>query len=350
MIPIASLTSTRCRLVERELPLAVAGIDIPLRDAVMATITYSDLFDFPLEPAEVWRDLIGLTASAVQTHEAVDRLLASGDLARVGSYVVTPARTGLAEIRTVRRDRARRMWPVARRLGACLGQIPFVRMVAVTGSLAAGNPGEDADLDYVIITVPGRLWLVRAMAVTLGRLVRPIGVKLCPNYLLSTRVLELDNQDLFTAHELLQAVPIVGGVTYQEMLARNGWSAHWLPNRFQQATANADLPSCPSGYQRAGEAVLDGTLASRFDAWESRRKRRRLDTMGGSARFTNDLCEGHYHHHRQRVLTEFLTRCTQSGMKLPVLRVAEISVPDNDFTTSEGSPAYITSTSCERIG
>lgn len=292
--------------------------DEHLSEAILTTVVYADLFDFPLGSEEVWRDLIGIAASLDRTRFAVDRLVASGALTIDGPYIVLPGRVGLAHIRQARSERASRLWPIAHRIGRLIGRIPFVRMVAVTGSLAAENPDAAADLDYLIVTVPGRLWLARAMAVALVRLGRPAGIRVCPNYLLSTRALKLDHQDLFTAHELLQAVPIVGSALYRGMLHQNRWSARWLPNRFHRAIASPVKREVGSPLQQIGEAALAGPLGNRLDAWEARRKRRRLSVVDGTARFTDDTCEGHYDHHRDQVLDKVRTGCRQLGIAPPV--------------------------------
>lgn len=320
--------------------MALARFDERLGDVVQATIAYADLFDFPLEPEEVWRDLIGVAAGRELTQATIHALAASGELALDGPYVVLPRRVGLAEIRKVRRDHAARLWPVARRLGALIGLLPFVRMVAATGSLAANNPDATADLDYLIVTVPGRLWLVRAMAVALVRLARPARIRVCPNYLLTTRVLTLDHQDLFTAHELLQAVPIVGRAVYREMLDQNRWSGRWLPNRYRQAMAAPVEPAARSAVQRAGEALLAGRVGGRLEAWEARRKRQRLGSVGGTARFTADTCEGHYGQHRRQILDALDARCAQLGIASPFEpRAADREEVADKETQSVPSPA-----------
>src|SRR5205807_3821112 len=175
-----------------------------------------------------------------------------GALARSPDFVFLPGRQDLVDERRRRDERARDLWPVARRCGRILGCFPFVRLVAVTGSLAADNPDPRADLDYLIVAAPGRLWLVRAMAVGLVRLARGLGIQLCPNYLLTTRALDLDRRDLFTAHELLQAVPVVGASTYRELRSRNTWTARWLPNR-SRTHPHVD-PESPilSAFRRSG--------------------------------------------------------------------------------------------------
>ncbi|HEX5502698.1 MAG TPA: hypothetical protein VFW96_08750, partial [Thermomicrobiales bacterium] len=253
--------------------MPVAVPDSPLADAILATVVYADLFDFPLAPAEIRRDLIGVAAEAGEVARALDALIAAGDLARADEYVVLPGRARLAALRRDRRARCARLWPRARRWGRLLGALPFVRMVAVSGSLAAGNPDPRADLDYLLVTAPGRLWLVRALAVVVVRLARPLGARLCPNYLLTTRALALDHRDLYTAHELLQAVPVAGAATYRRFRAGNEWAARWLPNRWREAPAAPPEPRPARLARWAGERALGGALGDRLEAGEGRRTR-----------------------------------------------------------------------------
>ena len=65
--------------------MALARFDERLGDAVQATIAYADLFDFPLEPEEIWRDLIGVAAGRDLTRATIDGLVAAGQLALDGS-------------------------------------------------------------------------------------------------------------------------------------------------------------------------------------------------------------------------------------------------------------------------
>jgi hypothetical protein len=192
-----------------------------------------------------------------------------------------------------------------------------VRLVAVTGSLAADNPDPRADLDYLIVAAPWRLWLARAMAVGLVRLARGLGISICPNYLLTTRALLLDHYDLFTAHELLQAVPVVGETTYRRLRLLNGWTARWLPNRSRSYPAIPSESSARALVRRAGEVVLARGIGDRLEGWERGRKQARFSLSGEAARFTADVCEGHFGQNRRRVLQAFEERCRRLGIAIP---------------------------------
>jgi hypothetical protein len=286
----------------------------PLRDAVLATVVYADLFNFPLARAEVHRDLIGVATTPAETERAIAGLVEEGALVLADGAVILPGRAELAAQRRERRAHAAHLWPRARRFGQLIARYPFVRMVAVSGSLAADNPDPRADIDYLIVTAPGRLWLVRGLAVLLVRAARLAGAQLCPNYLLTTRALTLQERDLYTAHELLQAVPLTGTPIYQQFLADNCWAATWLPNRFQGASSAPALPNQAGLLGRVGEATLGGRVGDRIEGWEAARKRRRLGAGGQAMHFTDDVCAGHYGLHRRRVLREFQARCLRAGV------------------------------------
>lgn len=273
--------------------------------AILATIAYADLFDFPLERGEVHRDLIGLAADTTDTDAAIDRAIGRGTLRAQGGYLTLPGSGRNAALRTERRARAARLRPKAFRWGRRIAALPFVRLVALSGSLAAENPDRDADFDYLIVTAPGRLWLVRALAILLVRAAGLRGVRLCPNYLLTARALKLAHHDLYTAHELLQIIPIADDGTYHRLLAMNAWAADLLPNRYRQATAATPPAIVRDPLRRLGEALLGGALGDHLEAWEAGRKQRRFGAGDHGARFTADVCEGHYGRARERVLHDF---------------------------------------------
>ena len=60
--------------------------------------------------------------------------------------------------------------------------------------------------------------------------IRDRAITLCPNYFLAESALRLSTQNLYTAHELTQMVPLFGLPVYQAMRRLNTWTDRFLPN------------------------------------------------------------------------------------------------------------------------
>src|SRR5512142_725449 len=185
-------------------------MDDPVATAVLRTLTYADLFDYAMTPDEIFRFLIGVRASRAEVDAALnDHARLNGNVARIEGFLTLPNREMLAAARKRLHAAAARQLPRARFYARLLAYLPFVRMVAITGGLAMEN-ARDGDSDYFLVTAPGRVWLVRGMAVALVRIARLFGDHLCPNLLLSTNALALSDQNLYTAHEIIQMIPLYG--------------------------------------------------------------------------------------------------------------------------------------------
>jgi hypothetical protein len=193
----------------------------PIARAILQTLIYADLFDYPLTSDQVFRFLIGVRASRDQVERALnDSLELKGRIARVDGFVTLSQREGLVSTRAYWLATARGQMRRMRFYARLIAHLPFVRMVALTGGLAMEN-ARDKDMDFLIVTTQGRLWLVRGFAVVLVRLARLIGDHLCPNFLLTENALTILDQNLYHAHEIVQMIPLYGYAIYQRMRQLN---------------------------------------------------------------------------------------------------------------------------------
>jgi hypothetical protein len=298
------------------------GPDSLVSEAILRTLLYADIFDFPMTAAEIHHFLIG---QAAPLDEVQDALAGSTWLAqRVDGDGACYHLRGRSELVTLRREReaaARRLWPIARRYGGWLAHLPFVRMVALTGSLAMRNPRHAADdIDFLLVTAPRRVWLARAFAIVLVRLARLQKVGLCPNYVLSETALEQPRQNLYMAHELSQMIPLSGKALYAAMTGANLWAARHLPNASAPFYSEPDRQPRGAGrfVQRAGEWLFGGWRGDALDAWEQRRKIRRFRAETGdnpgAARLDDEHVKGHFQDHGQRILARYLESLRAHGL------------------------------------
>jgi hypothetical protein len=286
---------------------------LTIEAAILQTIAYADVFDYPLTAEEIYRYLIGMPASRATVRASLHSEPLSRLLTYRQGFFALPGRVTLATTRCWRMEVARKMWGRAFHYGQTMAALPFVRMVAVTGALAVSNVEPGADIDYLIVTEAGRLWLCRALIILLVKLAARRGDTLCPNYLLSEHALVFQERTLYTAHELTQMVPIAGLAIYHRLRQLNQWTALFLPN--------ADGPPRrviehvpPHPWARAlAESALRSQLGAWLERWEMERKMRKFGQQNGSseAEFCADWCKGHFQNHGQRTLEAFAERLRQ---------------------------------------
>ena len=293
---------------------------VALERAIVQAVAYADVFDYPLTADEVHRYLIGVPASrgSVRTSLGTPRLIPDV-LSRTGRYFTLAGRETTVETRRARAATAAGYWRRAVRYGHLIGNLPFVRMVAVTGALAMDNVA-DGDIDYLVITEPGRLWLCRAIVVGLVRTAALRGVELCPNYFLSERALVLDQRNLFTAHEVAQMVPLTGIQTYQRMRTLNRWTDTYLPNAGGPPRRVAPVEPPPRRARRLLESTLRSRLGSPLERWEMARKMRKLGKRGDGhveAAFGPDWCKGHFGDYGRLTLSRYEDRMRALEERLP---------------------------------
>ena len=289
-----------------------------LRRAILVTLIYADLFDHALTRDEIHRYLIGQAVSA----EAVVAILDNDaelqfHIARTEDRFHLNGRPHLANIRRERVAASADLWPVAKRYSARIAHLPFVRLVGVTGALAMNNARPDDDIDLFILAQPGRLWLCRLLVLVIVKLAIRRGHVLCPNFFLSTDHLALSERNLFTAHEVVQMVPLERNPWYGAFIEANGWVADFLPNAFAGMTAETRRGS----FIPWSAPPVAGFLSARFfdpvERWEMQRKIRRLgrrfEHEGGTVAFSPDECRGHFAAHDARILAAYRQRLAEYG-------------------------------------
>ena len=278
--------------------------------SVFHTLAYADVFDYPLTAPEVYRYL---TSTKATLEDVIGALSDKSLFAQVGAYFTLRGREEIVETRKRRAQVAARLWTKASRYGHIIASLPFVKMIAVTGSLAVNNTDEGKDVDFMIVTAPNHLWTCRALALLIARVAMLEGIRLCPNYLVTTRALELKEQSLYVAHELAQMVPLAGMEIYDEMIRLNHWIYYYLPNasgapalshRVQKATGRSVL-------QKVLEFIFSLPFGAWLEKWEMNRKIKRLareQAQSFESYFSADVCKGHIDRHGENVVTALAVR------------------------------------------
>jgi len=202
----------------------------------LATLAYADIFDYPLTASEIWRFLISRRlVSSRQLAPLLKKLVS-----KRGFYFLS-GRQMIVGKRQQRQEWSRPKLKIARRTAWWLRLLPTIKMVAVSGALAMENTSENDDIDLLIVSGAGRLWLTRLLTVLLVELVarrrrpgdRQAKDKICLNMFLDERHLAMpeNERNLYTAHEVCQLKLLWDrSQTYQRFISQNQWVKKYLAN------------------------------------------------------------------------------------------------------------------------
>lgn len=209
-----------------------------LHHAILDTLRYRQIFSCPMSHYQLWNYLISnRPVSEKNFKDSLDNLVSGKKMICVnGWYSVDKIDY---EKYKQRRERAEKLIVRADSIAKYLKQIPWIEMVAVTGSVAAFNAGEQSDIDTMIVTKPRRLWLTRLFLVLTLKI---LGIywnaeepaeTICPNILITTDNLtwNIEKQNLYTANEISLVYPVFSRHNcYFDFLQQNNWIKAYLPN------------------------------------------------------------------------------------------------------------------------
>lgn len=281
--------------------------------AILRSVLYASLFDYPLSLDELYFSLIESEQTAAEIRAVFD---GSEPLQRLLDYrdgFFFPAGRGdlLAERRR-RETRSRAFLDSHRRLLRMLCALPFTRTVALSGSVAHLNLDAGGDLDLFIITDGSRVWTVTLAAIVLARL-RGRRREVCLNFVVSDASLRIEQQDLFTANQIIHLKPILGADLLARLREENSFIARVYPNaalKRSHPLAAWTFPAWMALVKRAAELALAlpapaiEAACRRLYRWHLRRRAATWQSPD-QVRLRPDCLKLHTRSHRHAVMERF---------------------------------------------
>ncbi|MGI5828149.1 MAG: hypothetical protein ACOX6V_03990 [Patescibacteria group bacterium] len=212
--------------------------------AVVATLLYADLFNFPLLLPEVHRKLqTSSNTTLSQVLKALNNLVKAKIIFQKGGYYFLPGRSETVVLRKKRMEIYKKKFQKLKNLLVFLTSCPWVVGIFLTGSLAAANSSDEDDIDLLIITSRNRLWLARLwlilqtefMGLRIHKTTTCQKDKLCLNVFLEEDALRLpkSKRNLYTAHEILHAQAVFARNNCEKRFKeKNKWVLNFLPQAF----------------------------------------------------------------------------------------------------------------------
>ena len=215
-----------------------------LSTKIILAISYTDQFKYPLTKEEIFLRLIG-ESNFISLEDVTSKLDSLVDEEKIfsseGFYFLKPG-VGRVETRLRRKKYSLKKWLEVKEFAELMKFIPWIRGVAVTGSLAVNNAKKNDDVDFLIITQEKRLWLSRVLVAFFlllkGKKRSWSGAEAnswCLNFWLNEACLELPDRlkNIYGAFEVAQAIWVYDrGDIKKKFFESNNWAEKFLPNYF----------------------------------------------------------------------------------------------------------------------
>jgi len=242
--------------------------------AILKTLVYFDIFDYPLSEKDI-KNFVECYISDEIFASALLQLLLDKIIFRVDQFYSLQNNRQRAEERLQGNLRAQSLIVKATRIGAFLHKFPYVRAVAVSGSLSKNYADKKADIDFFIITKANRLWIARTILHLFKKFTFLVGKEnfFCMNYFVDEEALVIPEKNIYTAVEIVTLLPVAGTFTVNKFFDKNQWTKKWLP--CYEYKRNLKTTERGSGFKKFTEWFFNGRTGEKLDRvlykWTTRR-------------------------------------------------------------------------------
>jgi hypothetical protein len=203
-----------------------------IRKDILATLAYFNMFDYPLKKNEIFL-FLGHNNNYPAFELALTNLLKDSVVYKMADFYSLQNDFKLAIRRFRGNEKAISMLKKAEKAAAIISAFPYVKGVAVSGSLSKYFADEKSDIDFFIITRTNRLWIARTFLHIFKKLtflVRKQG-HFCMNYFIDEIDLSIAEKNIYTAMEVATVLPLRDNNTFDRFFKENSWVNIFVPNK-----------------------------------------------------------------------------------------------------------------------
>lgn len=209
-----------------------------INENILITLAYFDLFSYPLMRGEIY-----LFMQSKYKYDVFDEslrcLLTSGFIHSFDEFYTLKNDPYLIARRNEGNLKATELIKIAKKVAGVLVMFPFVRGIAISGSLSKNYADEYSDIDLFVITAKNRLWIARTMMHCFKKLAFLIRKEqyFCMNYYVDEDQLEIVEKNIYTAVEIGTLIPLQGDAVFEHFYAANSWTRLYLPNKTMRVSS-----------------------------------------------------------------------------------------------------------------
>ncbi len=240
-----------------------------LREGVLRTLLYYDIWHHPLSSAELFMFLPVNSISLEEFRRCLGQIT-DGDVIREFKdyYFVRGIDKPVVQQRTKKERHARRLWRMARFFTHIIKRFPYVRAVFVSGDLSKNATTRNSDVDFFVLTDPGKLWITRTLLIAFKKIFLLNRKKyFCLNYLATTDHLRTEEENIFVATEIAHLKPLYNLSLFHTYLDANAWIKEYFPNFDISLMTQSNTNDRNSFLQRVVESIINRLPTESIDRY-----------------------------------------------------------------------------------
>lgn len=233
---------------------------------ILKTLGYFDLFHYPLTVEEIY--LFHADANSIDSiNTSLQSLVKDGVVFKLDHFYALHNDHTLVQRRCAGNYLAIKQMKTAQKAAKWLSSFPYVKGVAVSGSLSKNYADEKSDIDFFIITAANRLWVARSLMHLYKKFTFLTGRQhwFCMNYYVDETALEIPEKNIFTAMEIVTLIPMHGKTGLHNFISTNSWTKKYFP--VHNASANYIPEIKPGLLRKLTEKILSGGMGDAIDRW-----------------------------------------------------------------------------------
>jgi len=303
-----------------------------LSESILKVIAYFDMFNHPVTIEEICQ-FLDRPARKQDLEPVVRQLLDKRLIWQFGRFYSLRNDPQLEQRRLNGNMLATKRLKLAMRIARVLAWCPYIRGVAISGSLSKNIASKNSDYDFFIITAANRLWIARTFQYFFIKGFAWLGLRYycCLNYYIDEQALEVEERNVFTATEVATLLPARGRRSFQNFFSANQWIHNFIPNATCRKTPGKEISFWP--LKRCIEWMLNNRLGDRVDnalmryfsrRWTTLMSKQKTIANGfilGSMVIKKHLCKPMPQHFQQNILNKF-------EQKIADIKNLPVVVPD----------------------
>jgi len=221
---------------------------ISLKEAIVKTIAFFDLFSYPLTIFQIWK-FLSVRCELGEVLENLESMVCRGStplrgdepLEEKNGFYFLPGREEIIKERMARYNQTDKKFKRALLVVKVFKFIPWIKMIAIGNMIGEHNLKASGDIDLFIITAKKRVWITRFGCIIITKILRlrptpkKTRNKICLSFFISEEAMNLENlmmpDDIYFIHWLAGLIPIFdSNNTYTKFINANFWLKNYLPN------------------------------------------------------------------------------------------------------------------------